>query len=116
MASMYGKFEMQWLKERHSQEWKQWDSLLNKSGQFGVLLELAWYRAQERYGLDLPPIAPADVLTTRLDCTAVGFWLFAPTAFPDPDHDPFTGANHEGKTIVKLVGKQPELCIFGLDP
>jgi hypothetical protein len=95
-------------------ESKQWCSLLDKSSQFGELLESAWYRAQEKYTPNFPPVCPWDIITTRLDRTAVGFWLFEPKAFPELGSDPFTGANHEGKTVVNMVGQYPELCLFDI--
>lgn len=98
------------------QECESWDSLHGKSGIFGAVLEPFWYTAQDKYTPDLPPISPSEVITTRLDLTAIGFWLFEPTAFSDPNHDHFTSANVVGKTVVKLVGKHPELCLFGIDP
>jgi len=96
------------------EESQEWSSLLDKSGPFGAILEPAWYRAQEKYAPKFPPISPAEIITTRLDRTAVGFWLFEPAAFPDPDHDPFTRANNAGKTVVNMVGKYPEICLFNL--
>ena len=96
------------------EESKYWSTLLDKSSIFSNMLEPAWYQAEEKYAPELPPICPADVITTRLDRTAVGFWLIEQAVFPDPDDDPFTRANHAGKTVVKMVGQHPEICLFDL--
>lgn len=94
-------------------ERKDWDGIFNHFPETVKFLKDFWYKGQAKYTPDLDPISPSDVIS-RLGNTAVGFWLFDLTALPDPKDDRFTGANVEGKTVVGLVGKQPELCLFDI--